>query len=221
MTNFEKIIIILDLILTFIVAHLYGIDGIIGIITDIIISFLMAILWPKGIWPDEKEGNGKYLTTKLKIFIKFYLFFVAKIITGFFIAIILLLAGFILLNLFRFIIFMSLRKAYKVKINQYIVMGLSLFEAIKKDFKNLNVSRNLKLQSTTIEKVSHNIAELNKIMGIDNVAEVYSAFLFWFVFKSKVGTSPKNLSDKKIILASENMEFDEKNGYYVLKAYRK
>ncbi|MGI6374113.1 MAG: hypothetical protein ACOX0C_02145 [Patescibacteria group bacterium] len=220
MTIFEKIIIVSDLILTFIVVYAYGADGIAGIITDLIISFFLAIVWPSGIWPDGNEKNRNYLVAKFKIFIKFYLFFIVKIITGFFVALILLLAGLLLLNLFRFIIFTNLRKAYKKIINRYVAEGLSLFEAINNDFEKLNKSRNLNLQTDTIEKVSHKIAELQKIMDIDNVAEVYSAFLFWHIFKSKVGLSPNNLSDQKIILASENMKFNEKNGYYVLKSYR-
>ncbi len=54
-------------------------------------------------------------------------------------------------------------------------------------------------------------------MGTDNVVEIYSTFIHRYIFRDGRLKNPKNLSDQKILYALETLEFNERNGYFVIK----
>lgn len=127
-----------------------------------------------------------------------------------------LIALIILREMFKFMILNNLRRTNKKIIIYHISAGLSLYNAIKNEFEKLNINRDLGLKTNTIETISKNIANLENIISVDNIAEIYSDFIFWYIFKSKIGKTPEKILDDKIISLSENMKFNIKNGYYVL-----
>jgi len=92
-----------------------------------------------------------------------------------------------------------------------------LKQSLQKAFSNLNKIQNLGLQNSTINRVSTKIANLVNIMNIDNVIEIYSTFVYRYIFENGRVKKPTNLSDQKIIYAVETLEFNELNGYFVLK----
>ena len=105
----------------------------------------------------------------------------------------------------------------KNEISSYLSEGLPLAGAIGKAFSNLNKYQNLGLRSSTIERVSNGIAELEKMMDTSNVAEIYSTFVYRYIFKDGKNKKPTNISDQKILYALENLDFNERNGYFVIK----
>ena len=113
--------------------------------------------------------------------------------------------------------FRLITRGTKVAIRLHLASGLTLFDAIKKAFLDLNMSRNLGLHEITIEKVSSKIANLETIMDTDNVVEIYLTFIWRYIFRDGRKMKPTNLEDQKIIYALENLDFNEKNGFYVIK----
>jgi len=105
----------------------------------------------------------------------------------------------------------------KNEIGSYLLEGFPLATAIEKAFSNLNKYHNLGLQSSTIERVSNGIAELEKTMDTNNVVEIYSTFVYRYIFRDGRMKKPTNLSDQKIIYALETLNFNERNGYFVVK----
>ena len=105
----------------------------------------------------------------------------------------------------------------KDEVYSYLRNGLSLKEALKKAFFNLNKYQNLGLRDSTIDRVGNGVADLVKTMDIDNVIEIYSTFIYRYIFKDGRTKKPINLSDQKIIYAFETLEFNERNGYFVIK----
>lgn len=104
----------------------------------------------------------------------------------------------------------------KNEIGLYLSKGLPLSVAVTKAFSNLNKQHVLGLQSSTIEKVSSGIAELEQIMDTSNVIEIYSIFVYRYIFRCGKKYKPANLSDQKIIYALETLKLDSRNGYFVI-----
>ncbi len=119
-------------------------------------------------------------------------------------------------EMFRFMVLNSLKRTNKKIIAYHLSTGLLLSDAIKTEFEKLNKNRELDLKFDTIATISKNIANLENKMNVDNVAEVYSDFIFWHIFKSKLGKRPTKIIDAQIISLSENMKFNIKDGYYML-----
>lgn len=105
----------------------------------------------------------------------------------------------------------------KNEIGSYLLEGLSLQKAIEKAFSNLNEYHNLGLHPATIEKVSDGIASLEKTMDASNVVEIYATFVHRYIFRDGKNKKPINISDQKIIYALETLDFNERNGYFVIK----
>ncbi|MCG2726779.1 MAG: hypothetical protein L6420_11125 [Elusimicrobia bacterium] len=53
-------------------------------------------------------------------------------------------------------------------------------------------------------------------MNTENVVEIYSSFINRYIYKSGKIPNPKNISDKKIIYAIENLNLHNGNGYFVI-----
>jgi len=113
--------------------------------------------------------------------------------------------------------FRMMSRGMKIAVRMHLVTGLPLSEAIKKAFLELNQSRKLGLQDATIEKVSNKIASFEEMMNTDNVMDIYSTFVWRYIFRDGGRMKPKNLTDEKVIYALENLKFNEKNGFYVIK----
>lgn len=131
-----------------------------------------------------------------------------------------LIIGFFLLlfisTVWAFFKYKNKARMDKNEIGSYLSEGLPLSIAIEKAFSNLNKYHNLGLQSSTIERVSNGIAELEKMMDASNVVEIYSTFVHRYIFGSGMNKKPTNLSDQKIIYALETLKFDSRNGYFVI-----
>ncbi len=132
-------------------------------------------------------------------------------------AIIILAAGYIFWILWGFIKYKSKESIDKKEVYSYLRDGLSLKQSLQKAFFNLNKTHNLGLQNSTINRVSTKIAKLVNIMNIDNVIEIYSTFVHRYIFENGSVKKPTNISDQKIIYAVETLEFNERNGYFILK----
>jgi hypothetical protein len=132
-------------------------------------------------------------------------------------AIVILAVGFFLWVVWGFIKYKSKERMDKNEVSSYLREGLSLGEALKRAFSNLNKYQTLGLRNSTIDRVSTGIADLVKMMDTDNVIEIYSTFVHRYIFRDGRIKKPINLSDQKIIYALETLEFDERNGYFVIK----
>ncbi len=108
----------------------------------------------------------------------------------------------------------------KNEIGSYLSEGLSLSKAIEKAFSNLNNYNNIGLRPSTIERVGKGIAELEKTMDVGNVVEIYSTFVHRYIFRNGKNKKPTNISDQKIIYALETLDFNDRNGYFVIKPDR-
>ena len=106
----------------------------------------------------------------------------------------------------------------KNEVYSYLRDGLSLEEALRTAFSNLNKYQSIGLHNSTINKVSSGIAGLAKKMDTDNVIEIYSTFIHRYIYKDGRTKKPTNLSDEKIICALETLDFNERNGYFVIKS---
>lgn len=132
-------------------------------------------------------------------------------------AIVILAVGFFLWVVWGFIKYKSKERMDKNEVHSYLRDGLSLEEALKRAFSNLNKYQALGLRDSTIERVGAGIANLAKMMDTDNVIEIYSTFVRRYIFRDGRIKKPTNLSDQKIIYALETLEFNEQNGYFVIK----
>ena len=136
---------------------------------------------------------------------------IAILIAGFFI-------WFFISSVWAFFKYKTKERFDKNEIGSYLSEGFSLQKAIEKAFSNLNKFDNLGLHQTTIERVSSEIASLEKRMNASNVVEIYSTFIHRYIFRNGSRKKPKNLSDRKIIYALETLDFDERNGYFLMRA---
>ena len=100
---------------------------------------------------------------------------------------------------------------------QCISKGMSLEKAVSLTFSNLNESHKLGLSLNTINKVANNISELTSKMDLDNAIEIYATFLHRYLFEMDSLKTSVGVSDAQVLYAIESMEFNERNGYFVLK----
>lgn len=116
---------------------------------------------------------------------------------------VIIVSGYILWTIFDFLKFKIIERGIKTQISVYFASNLSLFDSIKKAFSNLNKNRQLGLKDFTIEQVRAKIADLVKIMNIDNVIEVYSTFVHRYVFSNVIKIKLIHLED-----AFKNLNFN-------------
>jgi len=134
--------------------------------------------------------------------------------------ILILIVGFLLWIVWSFAKYKNEERMNKNEIYSYLRDGLSSREALKTAFSDLNKYGTFGLQDTTIDRVSSEIANLEKTMSTDNVIEIYSTFIHRYIYRNGSRKKPKNLSDQKIIYALETLDFDEHNGYFLMKVDR-
>lgn len=128
-----------------------------------------------------------------------------------------LIIGFFLWVVWGYIKYKHRERMDKNEIYSHLHDGLALKEALKTAFSNLNKYQSLGLQDSTIDRVSTGIADLAKTMDTDNVVEIYSTFVHMYIFRNGRTKKPTNLSDQKIIYSLETLDFNERNGYFVIK----
>ncbi len=135
-----------------------------------------------------------------------------------FAVVVVLVSMFLLFNLLSFFKYKRQEKMDKNEVGSYLIEGLSFEASIDRAFSNLNKYQNTGLSSLTIEKVITKISELQNIMTTDNAVEIYSTFVWRYIYRNGKNKKPKNLSEQKIIYALESLDFNEKNGYFILKS---
>ncbi len=108
-------------------------------------------------------------------------------------------------------------KGDKNAIHYDLSNGLTLSEAIEKEFSDLNKFSKIGLTPRVIKTVANEIANLEEQITVDNAIEIYSAFIYRYIFRNGQLKNPSNLDETKILRAIYNLEFIEKNGYFVLK----
>lgn len=136
---------------------------------------------------------------------------------NFLIVIIILFVGFFLLVVWGFMKYKNKERMDKNEVYSYIRDGLSLEESLRTAFSNLNKYQALGLHNSTIDKVGNILAGLEKMMDTNNIIEIYSTFIHRYIYRDGRLKKPTNLSDEKIIYALENLDFNERNGYFVIK----
>jgi hypothetical protein len=127
------------------------------------------------------------------------------------------IGGFFIWTVWGFLKYKQMERMDKNEITSYLRDGLSLHEALKRAFSNLNKFKHLGLQEATVEKVSDGIAGLEKMMSAGNVVEIYSSFIHRYIYRNGKYKTPHNLSDQKIVYAIQALGLQERNGYYVIK----
>mgnify|MGYP001577285572 FL=1 len=131
--------------------------------------------------------------------------------------IVIAVVGFIM---WEFIIYKKYKKTEakdKQKIMSYIQSGLTLSDAIEKDFLDLSNRLPSKLNQQTISAVSQQLAALQSMMSVDNVIEIYSTFIYRYINRNTSKPHP-NVKDEQVLYAVHSMDFDQLNGYFRLKA---
>lgn len=130
--------------------------------------------------------------------------------------IILAVVGFILWNIFAFVRYKGRESKDKDRITGYLRSILSLTEAIQKVFSELNDSLPNRLKTETISTVAEKIASLQNQMEMENVIEIYSTFVYRYICRNSNRPHP-NVNDRNVLYAVNNMTFEQRNGYFVLK----
>ncbi len=102
-------------------------------------------------------------------------------------------------------------------IHQCVSKGMPLEKAVLLTSSNLNESHKLGLSPNTINIVASKISGLTAKMDSDNVIEIYATFLHRYFFETDSLKTSAGISDTQILYAIESMEFNERNGYFVLK----
>ncbi|KKS39530.1 hypothetical protein A3H03_02815 [Candidatus Kuenenbacteria bacterium RIFCSPLOWO2_12_FULL_42_13] len=107
----------------------------------------------------------------------------------------------------------------KNEIYSYLNGGLSLKEALKKAFFNLNKYEALGLSDLTVDSVSRKLAGLSIKMDNENIVEIYSDFVYRYIYRQRNGRlkKPIDVSDEKVIYALDTLDINGRNGYFVIK----
>lgn len=131
---------------------------------------------------------------------------------------ILIIAGiaFIAWNFFAFTRYKGQETKDKHKVSRYLSAGMSLTEAIEKVFSELNNTMPSRLRASTVSAVAHKIGSLQTVMNVENVIEIYSTFIHRYICRNTSQPHPR-VEDKKVLYAAQSMEFNEQNGFFVLK----
>lgn len=125
--------------------------------------------------------------------------------------------AFLLWTVYGFIKYKRNEGEAKKIIYQCISRGMSLEKTVLLTFSNLNESHKLGLSPDTINKVAEKISELTAKMDLDNAIEIYATFLHRYLFETDSLKTAAGVSDAQVLRAIESMEFNERNGYFVLK----
>lgn len=140
-----------------------------------------------------------------------------SVIIGIIASVVILIIGFLLWNVWGFMRYKQKEKMYKNLVYSYIHDGMSLEEALTESFSNLNKFEDFGLSNQTIRSVCNKMAFLAEKTDTANVVEIFSAFIYRYIFKNGRVKKPNNISNEKIIYALENLDFNERNGYLVIK----
>lgn len=131
--------------------------------------------------------------------------------------IVILLIAFLLWVVWGFLKYKRNEKQAKAIIYECISKGMSLHDAVHVTFANLNQSYELGLSENTVQKIADKISGLTTKMDLDNAIEIYATFLHRYIFRDGPVKKPQGVSDEKVRYAIESMQFDERNGYFVIK----
>lgn len=117
----------------------------------------------------------------------------------------------------KFLKYRVREKGDKNSIYYRLSEGLTLNEAIEKEFSDLNKFSKIGLTPQVIKTVANEIANLEERMTVDNVIEIYSTFIYRYIFRNGQLKNPSNLDETKILRVIYSLEFIEKDGYFVIK----
>lgn len=124
--------------------------------------------------------------------------------------------GFIVWTVLSFVRYKKQESEDKTRISSCLASGANLLRAIETVFTELNTSLPKKLSNSTVSTVAKNISSLEDKMDIENVIEIYSTFVHRYICRNSTRPSP-NVTDDTVLYAVQNMVFNQKNGYFVLK----
>lgn len=131
--------------------------------------------------------------------------------------IVILVVGFVVWNIFGFLRYKKKESTDKTKVAGLIEAGVALSEAIERVFSEFNASLPKPLTANTVSIVARHISSLQEEMTVGNVIEIYSTFVYRYICRNSTRPHP-NVTDNNVLFAVRNMTFDERNGYFVLKA---
>lgn len=174
------------------------------------VSFGIALLLPTKKYESKKEI--KKITEKR--FLKIYIFLIISSITNFFASFLIFVFLYIIWEIVNFITFKSITKIDKKTITINSKNNISVENSIKSIFTKLNKRKKINLEESTIDKVSKKLSTLQDTMPIENVSEIFTSFIFWYVLKGNMFNDPINISDEYILSSVENMNIKKgKNGF--------
>ena len=131
--------------------------------------------------------------------------------------IVVLMAGaFFCWCVYGFLRYKKQEASFKREIHGYFEEGTSFEESLRKSFSEVNQKYNLGLNEYTIVYVVQEISALLNKMTRENVIEIYSMFLNWYVYGMKADNAPRGVKDERILYAVSNLRLKERNGYFAL-----
>src|SRR3990167_3364347 len=118
--------------------------------------------------------------------------------------------------LFGFMRYKKQEAGFKQDILVYLKEGTPFEESLKKSFSEVNRKYNLGLNEYTVVFVAQEIFALLKKMSKENVAEIYSMFLNWYIYGMNGAKTPQGIKDEKILYAISSLKLRECGGYFVI-----
>ena len=124
-------------------------------------------------------------------------------------------------TIFNFFKYKQKEKFDKNSIYSLLRQNLSLEEALKKELSDLNKFNNIGLTEGVVNSVAEKISELQSMMDVDNVIEIYSTFIYRYIFRCGKLKNPHNIDETKLIRALYDMNFKQggngkTDSYFVL-----
>jgi hypothetical protein len=133
--------------------------------------------------------------------------------------IVLAVVGFVVWNIFAFVRYKGQETGHKRILSGYLASGFTLSQALERVLTELNGTLTKKLNATTVSTVAEKLASLQSMMDTENVIEIYSTFVYRYIGRNSNQPHP-NVNDTNVLYALNNMEFQQQNGYFVLKPDR-
>ncbi|MBI3617037.1 MAG: hypothetical protein HY210_02325 [Candidatus Omnitrophica bacterium] len=118
--------------------------------------------------------------------------------------------------LFGFMRYKKQEAAFKQEIYGYFEEGTPFEESLRKSFSEVNRKYNLGLNEYTIVFVVQEISALLNKMSVENVIEIYSMFLNWYIYDTHGAKTPQGIKDERILYAISNLKLKERNGHFVI-----
>ncbi|HOZ53589.1 MAG: hypothetical protein WC164_01955 [Patescibacteria group bacterium] len=181
------------------------------------VSFGVALLFPTKKYESKKEI--KKITEKR--FLKIYIFLIISSMTNLFASFLIFALLYVIWEIVNFIIFKLMIKEDKKIITTNSKNNISIDNSIKSIFTKLNKRKKINLKESTIDEVGKKLSALQDTMPIENVSEIFTSFIFWYILKGNMFNNPTNISDEYILSSVENMNIKKGKKGFELKYKQK